>query len=87
MLGPYEKVYKKAMGDDFEFLEKSEFLQELKWIVGGLEVKDSVFRTNHASNYLPLKGDLPKDKKQLLGAIDYALSHPEVLRPEEWRAL
>ena len=87
MLGPYEKVYKKAMAADFEFLEQKDFLNELKWLVSGLDVKDSVFRTNHASNYLPLKGDLPKDKKKLLEAIDYGLSHPEVLRPEEWRAL
>jgi radical SAM superfamily enzyme YgiQ (UPF0313 family) len=87
MLGPYEKTYKKVMGDDFEFLGKMDFLQELKWMVSGLEVKDSVFRTNHASNYLPLKGDLPKDKRRLLEAIGYGLSHPEVLRPDEWRAL
>jgi len=87
MLGPYEKIYKKAMSTDFEFLEQKDFLNELKWLVAGLDVKDSVFRTNHASNYLPLKGDLPKDKKKLLEAIDYGLSHPEILRPEEWRAL
>jgi len=52
-----------------------------------LEVKDSLFRSNHASNYLPLKGTLPQDKEKLLEMIDYALSHPEILRPEEWRAL
>jgi len=87
MLGPYEKVYQKAMGQGFEFLQKTDFLNELKWLVENLEVKNSIFRTNHASNYLPLKGDLPEDKKQLLAAIDYGLSHPEILKPDEWRAL
>jgi radical SAM superfamily enzyme YgiQ (UPF0313 family) len=87
MLGPFAKVYQKAMGAEFRFLEKNDFLQELKWLVSGLEVKNSIFRTNHASNYLPLKGELPRDKQRLLQAIDYGLRHPEILKPEEWRAL
>lgn len=87
MLGGFEKTYQKVMGADFQFLDKMEFLQELRWLVSGLEVKDSVFRTNHASNYLPLKGDLPRDKQRLLSTIDYGLAHPEILRPEQWRAL
>ena len=43
--------------------------------------------TNHASNYLPLKGDLPKDKKRLIEIINHGLAHPEILRPDEFRAL
>ena len=87
MLGPFEKTYARAMGKDFQFLDKFDFLQELRWLIEELEVKDSLFRSNHASNYLPLKGTLPQDKEKLLEMIDYALSHPEILRPEEWRAL
>jgi len=87
MLGPFEKTYARAMGEDFQFLDKFDFLQELRWLIEELEVKDSLFRSNHASNYLPLKGTLPQDKEKLLEMIDYALSHPEILRPEEWRAL
>jgi len=87
MLGPFEKNYKKAMGADFEFLTKLDFLRELKWMVQALKVKDSIFRTNHASNYLPIKGNLPEDKDKIITQIEYALTHPELLRPEEWRAL
>ncbi len=87
MLGPFEKNYAKAMGKDFEFLDKLDFLQELKWMISGLAVKNSVFRSNHASNYLPLKGDLPKDQARLLETIAYGLKHPETLKPEEFRAL
>ena len=87
MLGPFEKAYARAMGEDFQFLDKFDFLRELRWLIEELEVKDSLFRSNHASNYLPLKGTLPQDKEKLLEMIDYALSHPEILRPEEWRAL
>jgi len=87
MLGPFEKNYKKAMGADFEFLNKLDFLRELKGMVQALKVKDSIFRTNHASNYLPIKGNLPEDKDKILTQIEYALTHPQLLRPEEWRAL
>jgi hypothetical protein len=47
-----------------------------------------VFRTNHASNYLPLAGTLSRDKARLLAALDEAVSRgPAALRPEAWRAL
>ncbi len=50
-------------------------------------VTDSVFRTNHASNYLPLAGTLPEDKQRLLVTIDLALASGEsILRPEYLRA-
>jgi hypothetical protein len=47
------------------------------------------FRSNHASNYLALKGDLQKDKQHLLEIIDAALNDPDspLLRPEFMRAL
>jgi len=87
MLGPFAKNYERAMGVDFEFLDKMDFLKELKWMIAGLKVKHSIFRSNHASNYLPLKGDLPQDQPGLLETIEYGLNHPEILKPEEFRAL
>jgi len=46
-----------------------------------------VFRTNHASNYLPLKGLLPEDKERLLKSIENAVRDPRVLRTESMRGL
>jgi hypothetical protein len=47
-----------------------------------------IFRTNHASNYLPLAGTLPQDKERLLATLDGALAQGEsALRPEGWRGL
>jgi len=40
--------------------------------VAGCELEDSIFRTNHASNWLPLKGTLSRDKTRLLKIIDQA---------------
>ena len=52
----------------------------------GWNWKGTIFRTNHASNYLPLEGRLPADKENLLGTLDDALAGKRPLRPEEWRA-
>lgn len=89
MLGPLEDWYQKQMGDDWEWLDKIELLVEIRELVRQLDVKESIFRSNHASNYLPLKGTLNRDRDKLLKIIDMALKDPNspLLRPEEWRAL
>jgi len=46
-----------------------------------------VFRTNHASNYLPLRGVLPGDKEGLLKTIRGAMKDPSILRAEYLRGL
>jgi hypothetical protein len=46
-----------------------------------------VFRTNHASNYLPLGGELPHDRERLLATLDAALAGRLRLRPESQRGL
>lgn len=89
MLGPMERYFAQSMGPDFQFLDQRETLQELRWLVQGLELNRTVFRTNHASNYLALRGDLPRDKEKLLAVIDSALADPDspLIRPEFLRAL
>ncbi len=87
--GELKDWYAKQMGPEWEWLNKIELLKEIRDIVDGLETTDSVFRSNHASNYLPLKGTLKGDRDKLLKLIDKALSDPRspLLRPEEWRGL
>jgi hypothetical protein len=46
-----------------------------------------VFRSNHASSYLSLKGDLPYDKQMMLDQIAYAKKNLAMLKPEYFRAL
>ncbi|MFO8055848.1 MAG: radical SAM protein [bacterium] len=89
MLGPFEHEFAKSMGPDFEFPDKKETLEELRTMIEEFELENSVFRTNHASNWLPLKGVLNRDKDDLLRIIDEALSRPDspLLRPAELRSL
>ena len=72
---------------DFYLLNPTEMLAELRLIVEHLELKGSIFRANHASNYLPLKGKLPTDKEAILAEIDKGLAGDRPLRPEYYRGL
>ena len=47
----------------------------------------AIFRSNHASNYLPIGGRLPRDREAILAAIDAALAGQVPLRPEWSRGL
>ena len=62
-------------------------LQELYLLVNHLDLKRCQFHANHASNYLPIVGRLPRDKKSLLTSIDMALQGILPLVPEHKRAL
>ena len=46
-----------------------------------------IFRSDHASNYLPLKGTLPRDHASLMAQLDAAESGRVRLRPEWARGL
>ena len=47
--------------------------QECRLLVELLDVNPLHFTSNHASNYLPLKGGLPEDREKFLSLIDQAL--------------
>jgi len=61
-------------------------LGELRTIIEKMDVTGCVFRSNHPSNYVPIRGTLPYDRKQLLEQIDSAMKDFR-FRPEGWRAL
>jgi len=81
--------YKSRFIGDFEPLEKHELFHEMKTFISELELKETIFRSDHASNYLVLKGTLGKDKQKFLNQIELALNHPELayLRDERMRGL
>jgi hypothetical protein len=58
-------------------------LRELRTMVDLARPTDALFRTNHASNYLPLAGRIPRDRAKIVGVIDAALEGRIPLR-EEW---
>ena len=62
-------------------------LREVRWFVEDAAPTGAIFRTNHASNYLPLAGRIPRDREKLLAVLDAALSGEIGLRPEWMRGL
>ena len=62
-------------------------LKELRIMVEEARPTGAIFRTNHASNYLPLEGRLPRDRKRIVETIDDALRGDIPLRPEYRRGL
>lgn len=62
-------------------------LRELRTFVAEAAPTDALFRTNHASNYLPLGGRLPTDGPRMAALIDQALDGQVALRPEWSRGL
>jgi len=61
---------------EVDHLDEIELTAELREFVAGLELRSSVFRSNHASNRLQLAGTLSKDKPALLAQLDRALADP-----------
>ena len=56
MLLPGTPLYKDYRAGDFEILDARSVLEELRVLVQNIDTEGTVFRTNHASNYLPLGG-------------------------------
>ena len=71
----------------FEVPAVPELLEELRTMVAQADPTDCLFRTNHASNYLPLGGRLPRDRARIVATIDAALAGRVPLRSEHHRGL
>ncbi len=82
-----EKHYRNRLGLPFELPDKKELLIELQTMIKQLQLKETIFRSDHASNYLSLKGILNRDQEKLLGQIEFALNNTGSLRPEWMRGL
>ena len=87
MVIPGTPLYKEVRHGVFEELDPRGLLQEAHDIIKGLELKKTIFRSDHASNYLPLEGVFPKDKFKILTMIKSALNGDIDLRPEFSRGL
>jgi radical SAM superfamily enzyme YgiQ (UPF0313 family) len=87
MLIPGTPMYRDFKNGEFFLPEPDEMLKELKTMIEATELSKGLFHANHASNYLPIKARLPKDKQKTLRLIDEALAGKVALKPEFLRAL
>ena len=89
MLVPGTQLHQKWEAGAFQLPEAEQMLIELHQVIENLDgLTNCIFRTNHASNYLALRGTLPRDKTRLLAALDAAIAQgPDIFRPEAIRGL
>lgn len=84
---PGTPIAKLEEAGRFELPDIHGLLGELRTFVDLARPSDAIFRTNHASNYLPIAGRLPRDREKIVGVLDGALGGEIPLRPDWARGL
>lgn len=89
ILVPGTPLHDEHIAGKFEVPDPFDLIRELRTMIADSIFSNCVFRSNHASNYLPVKATLPWDKEEILSAIDHVLKAKDqgMLRPEFLRAL
>lgn len=78
---------KEGFNGGYELPDQRSLFLELRHLISCLELDNTVFRSDHASNYLALKGTLGQDKNQILAQLDEAIAGRVALRQEWQRGL
>lgn len=86
---PGTVLYRQVTKGEFQPLDPFETLEEMKAIFENITIDNLRFVGSHASNYLPIKGTLQKDKAEMIRLVDQVLSSrdPRYLRNERMRGL
>ena len=81
--------FRETWGEEFELPDQAGLFNEVGRMLAACKLKNTEFRSNHASNYLVLKGRLNEDRERLLAQIHDALEDPQGagLRQEWQRGL
>jgi radical SAM superfamily enzyme YgiQ (UPF0313 family) len=77
----------KVFGGKFVLPDTQGLLKEMGILLSHLELEKTIFRSDHASNYLVLKGVLGKDKAALVAQVEHAIKGTIPLRQEWQRGL
>jgi radical SAM superfamily enzyme YgiQ (UPF0313 family) len=82
----FKQGFKQELDAEWALMDQTALFLELKHFISNLELKNTVFRSDHASNYLPLKGTLGQDKAAMLAQIDQVLYQPgSIPLRQEWQ--
>jgi radical SAM superfamily enzyme YgiQ (UPF0313 family) len=86
---PETPLFSLQQRGDFELPSKFELLQELRTIVAGSRFSACRFSANHASNYLPIRANLPDERAALVALLDEVIAARDeaLLKPEWMRGL
>jgi radical SAM superfamily enzyme YgiQ (UPF0313 family) len=78
--------FQEGFGGDFQPLQQLDLFKEMEILLKTLTLEKTVFRSDHASNYLVLKGTLSRDKERLLSQVHTAIHNPDQIHlRQEWQ--
>lgn len=81
-----EQRFAENFNGRFRMLTQHELFVEMETLLSTLELDKTIFRSDHASNYLVLKGVLGQDKAKLLTQVRTAMHSPEnIALRQEWQ--
>lgn len=81
-----EERFAQNFNGTFRLLDQQELFQEMETLLSHLDLNKTIFRSDHASNYLVLKGTLGQDKEVLLAKVRQALTQPNSISlRQEWQ--
>jgi radical SAM superfamily enzyme YgiQ (UPF0313 family) len=87
MLIPGTPLHADWRAGAFELLDPADMLAELRTLIAETHLSRGLFHANHASNYLPIKARLPRNRDEVVALIDRALAGGVALKPEFMRGL
>lgn len=71
------EIYEDVQTGKFEQLTPHEIMHETMELIKGLQLNNTVVRSNHVSNYAHIKGVLNKDKESIIRQIENALKNSD----------
>ena len=89
MVVPGTQLHDDYVQGRFKLPERFGIIRELGAMISMSEFTDCFFTSNHASNYLPIRARMPRDKEKILQIIREVVDcgDPDILKPEFLRAL
>ena len=70
-----ENFYKNKFSGEYISMTTTDLLKEMEILISNTDLNSSIFRSNHASNFLVLEGILSRDKEKLLHQIRSVLNN------------
>ncbi len=84
-----QKHYQDKFKGEYQKMNNIDLFEETKLFIENCNLQNTIYRSNHASNYLVLSGILSKDKLKFIEQINFAINSPSLasLRQEWQRGL
>ncbi len=88
-VSPGTELWTQKSTGEFKPCSSTEILKELYTMIEYTsdDLQKCIFNSNHASNFVSLKGELAKDKELFLQVVEAAIKYPRLRRPDYLRGL